>query len=196
MTIDLGSFPAWFGAATFGTAGVGYLTYRRSRLKEDREAAEAVGCRDGRRNCCGYGMVASSWTANVDNRSARPIYHVYLLTSDSKTGTVNKPALLYKVLAPGVADHEHMEAVAPEGSRPTAVLFCDDEGTWWMRSLLDQRLSMLLRAGRVRRTLRRLSPLTDRSGSAVVAKRELDLVCGLANRRLPSPEGRRLGRSD
>ncbi|MEV3972777.1 hypothetical protein AB0K68_32285 [Streptomyces sp. NPDC050698] len=160
MAIDWGTIPTWVsGLGSTGALWVGAVTLRRAQDKERRSEADAVVCRDKRGDCCGYGRTTTHWIASTTNGGGRPVYHVFLITYDSRTGTMGESHLLRNVLAPGVADHIHLPAPSPEWSRPAAIIFRDTDGTWWLRDLLEQSLyrqSPLPRAGRVRRTLRRL----------------------------------------
>ncbi|MDT3728379.1 hypothetical protein ROS62_27265 [Streptomyces sp. DSM 41972] len=158
-TIDWGTAPTWIsGLGTTGALWVGAVTLRRNQNKERRSEADAVVCRDERGDCCGYGLV-DHWLAAVENGSPRPVYNVYLVTFNSETGTMGETSLIANVLQPGVRDHIHVHGGALQWSHPAAVIFRDAEDTWWMRDVLEQSLyrqSPLPRAGRVRRTLRRL----------------------------------------
>ncbi|MFI8085288.1 hypothetical protein ACIF6L_31425 [Kitasatospora sp. NPDC086009] len=156
MSMDWGTAPTWISSvATTGALWATAVTLRRAQNKDRRTEADAVVCREARGDCCG---ATSRWMAQVTNDGMRPVYNVFLISFVSETGTMGESHRIANVLPPGVADHVHVPRPG-EWSAPTAVLFRDADGTWWLRDLLEQSLyrqSGLPRMGRVRRTIRRL----------------------------------------
>jgi hypothetical protein len=96
----------------------------------------------------------------VANDTDRAVHNVYMLTYDPLAQVLSESVSLAIVLHPKSADHAHVTSPSPNRwTRPTAVIFRDADGTWWLRDLLQQNLyrqSAVPWKGHVRRTLRQL----------------------------------------